>query len=158
MFRTVPLSITKGFSLTNQVQGVTVTIIKNLNIHVSWIQIGTWQDSRRIVIICTYCPSANSATAASPVCNSLNVFKRKVPHLDQFDIISFIALVVLFWHSQDRASWYILIIKAKKMHYFSTLFWERALHVSDRFTVHHRESSTVFTATGIWHTSYVAVC
>jgi len=27
------------------------------------------------------------------------------------------------WHSQDRASWYILIIKANKMHYFSNLFW-----------------------------------
>ena len=27
------------------------------------------------------------------------------------------------WHSEDRASWYILIIKANKMHYFSTLFW-----------------------------------
>jgi len=27
------------------------------------------------------------------------------------------------WHSKDRASWHILIIKANKMHYFSTLFW-----------------------------------
>jgi len=27
------------------------------------------------------------------------------------------------WHSQDRVSWYILIIKANKMHYLSTLFW-----------------------------------
>ena len=38
------------------------------------------------------------------------------------------------------------------MHY---LFWYRTLHVSDRFTVHHQESSTVYTATGICHTGYV---
>ena len=29
---------------------------------------------------------------------------------------------ILIWHSEDRASWYILIIKANKMHYFSNLF------------------------------------
>jgi hypothetical protein len=44
------------------------------------------------------------------------------------------------WHSEDRASWYILIIKANEMHYFSNLFWCRTLHVSDRSTVHHQES------------------
>jgi len=26
------------------------------------------------------------------------------------------------WHSEDRASWYILTVKANKMHYFSNLF------------------------------------
>jgi len=26
------------------------------------------------------------------------------------------------------------------MHYFSTLFWQRTLCVSDRLTVHHQES------------------
>jgi len=31
-------------------------------------------------------------------------------------------------------------------------FWNRTLHVSDRFTAHHQESSTVYTATGICHT------
>ena len=29
---------------------------------------------------------------------------------------------VVFWHSGDRASWYILIIKANEMHNFSNLF------------------------------------
>jgi len=33
-------------------------------------------------------------------------------------------------------------------------FWNRTLHVSDRFTVHHQESSTVHTAIGICHTGY----
>ena len=28
------------------------------------------------------------------------------------------------WHSEDRASWYILIMKAKELHYFSNLFDE----------------------------------
>jgi hypothetical protein len=32
------------------------------------------------------------------------------------------------------------------MHYFSHLFWNRTLHVSDSFTVHHQESSAVYTA------------
>jgi hypothetical protein len=59
----------------------------------------------------------------------------------------------LIWHSEDRTSWYTLITKAK-MHYFSTLFWYRTLHVSDRFTVHHQESSTVYRAIGICHRTY----
>jgi len=33
-------------------------------------------------------------------------------------------------------------------------FWNRTLHVSERFSVHHQESSTVYTATGICHTGY----
>jgi hypothetical protein len=38
------------------------------------------------------------------------------------------------------------------MHFFSNLFWYRTPHVSDRFTVHHEESSIVYTAIGICHT------
>ena len=30
----------------------------------------------------------------------------------------------------------------------------RTLHVSDRFSVHHQESSTAYTATGICHTGF----
>ena len=48
----------------------------------------------------------------------------------------------------------ILLIKTNKMHYFSNLFWYRTLHDSDRFTVHHQESSTVNTAIGSCHTGY----
>ena len=40
------------------------------------------------------------------------------------------------------------------MYYFSNLFWYRTLHVSNMFTVHHQESSTVYTAIGICHTGY----
>ena len=32
--------------------------------------------------------------------------------------------------------------------------WNRTLHVSDSFSVHHQESSTVHTAIGICHTGY----
>ena len=32
----------------------------------------------------------------------------------------------------------------------------KTLHVSDRFTVHHQECSTSYTAIGICHTGYVA--
>ena len=34
------------------------------------------------------------------------------------------------------------------------LFCNRILHVSDRFTVHHQESTTVYTAVDICHASY----
>jgi hypothetical protein len=33
-------------------------------------------------------------------------------------------------------------------------FWNRTLHVSDSFSVHHQESNTVHTAIGIYHTGY----
>jgi hypothetical protein len=33
-------------------------------------------------------------------------------------------------------------------------FWNRTLHVSDRFPVYHQESSTAYTAIGIYHTGY----
>jgi len=52
------------------------------------------------------------------------------------------------WHSEDRASWYILIIKPTRCTNFS-FFLNRSLHVSDRFSVHHQESGTVYTATGM---------
>jgi len=48
----------------------------------------------------------------------------------------------------------VFVIKTNEMHYFSNLFWYRTLHVSDRSTVHHQESSTVYTAVGISHTGY----
>ena len=44
------------------------------------------------------------------------------------------------------------------MHYFSDLFWYRNLHISDRFTVHNQESSTMYTATGICHDKYLEFC
>jgi len=40
------------------------------------------------------------------------------------------------------------------MHYFSNLFWYITLHISERFTVHHQESNTVYTAIDICHTGY----
>jgi hypothetical protein len=70
---------------------------------------------------------------------------------------------VVFWHSEDRASWYFLIIKPTRCANFSNqrdapisqiYFWNRTLHVSDSFSVHHQESSTVHTATRICHTGY----
>ena len=33
-------------------------------------------------------------------------------------------------------------------------FWNRTLHVSDRFSVHHQGSSTVYTTMGICHTDF----
>jgi len=44
--------------------------------------------------------------------------------------------------------------KTNKMHISQIYFWNRTQHVSDRFSVHHQESSTVHTATGICHTGF----
>jgi hypothetical protein len=48
--------------------------------------------------------------------------------------------------------------KTNQMHRFSNLFyfWKNTLHVSDGLSVHHQESKTVHTASGICHTSSVA--
>ena len=50
---------------------------------------------------------------------------------------------------------YILIIKPTRCTNFSNYFWNRTLYFLDRFSVHHQESSTVYTAIGICHTGYV---
>jgi len=60
------------------------------------------------------------------------------------------------WHSEDRASWHILIIKPREALISQIYFWNRTPHVSDRFSVHHQESSTAHTAIGISHTGYAA--
>jgi len=38
------------------------------------------------------------------------------------------------------------------------LFWNNTLHVLDYPSVHHQESKTVHTASGICHTGFVAAC
>jgi len=58
---------------------------------------------------------------------------------------------VVVWHSDDRASWYILTINQWDALISQIYFWNRTLHVSDGFSVHHQESSTVHTAI---HTGY----
>jgi predicted phage tail protein len=63
-------------------------------------------------------------------------------------------LVQQIWHSADRASWHILIIKTNKMPSSQIYFWNRTLHVSGRVSVYHQESSTLYTAIGIRHTGY----
>jgi len=54
----------------------------------------------------------------------------------------------------ERGTFLILVIKTNNMYYFSNLFWYRTLHILDRFSIHHQESSTVYTATGICYRSY----
>ena len=50
--------------------------------------------------------------------------------------------------------------KTKQMHNISNLFyfWNNTLHVLDGLSVHHQESKTVHTASGICHTGSVAAC
>jgi hypothetical protein len=48
----------------------------------------------------------------------------------------------------------LLIIKPTRCTNSQFYFWNRTVHVSDRFSVHHQESSTVYTAIGICHTGF----
>jgi len=48
----------------------------------------------------------------------------------------------------------ILITKPTRCTNSQINFWNRTLHVSDRCSVHHQESSTVYAAIGICHTGY----
>ena len=59
-----------------------------------------------------------------------------------------------YWGTKNICALSFLIIKPMRCTDFLNLFWNRTLHVSDRFTVHHQESSTVNTAIGICHTCY----
>jgi hypothetical protein len=44
--------------------------------------------------------------------------------------------------------------KKKDALIYQIYLWNKTLHVSDRFSLHHRESSTVYTALGIRHTGF----
>ena len=73
--------------------------------------------------------------------------------------VSWYESTVTLWHSEDRAWWHILIMKAKKMQQFSNLFWYRILHISDRFTFHNQESSTACIGIGFFVTLFMlTVC
>ena len=60
-----------------------------------------------------------------------------------------------FWHSEDQASWYILITKTNEMHYFSTLFGKELYMFRTDLLSIVRSLNTVFTAIGICHNSCV---
>ena len=79
-------------------------------------------------------------------CSNWNYYiiipEEEIQNVDQIKYIKYFWI----WHSEDCASWHILIIKANEMHSFSNLFRYRTLHVSDRPTVHHQEYlNTVYT-------------
>ena len=73
---------------------------------------------------------------------------------DRFNFSEFTNIFSLIWHSEDRASGYVLIIKPTRCTISQICFWNRTLHVSHSFSVHEQESSTVHTAIGICHTGY----
>ena len=56
-----------------------------------------------------------------------------------------------------RKKLFILTIKSTRCTNSQIYFLNKTLHFSDRFSVHHQESSTVHTAINICHTSF-AVC
>jgi len=56
--------------------------------------------------------------------------------------------------SIEQMLWYVLIINQREALISQIYFWNRTLHVSDSISVHHQESSTVHTATGVGHTGY----
>ena len=62
------------------------------------------------------------------------------------------------WSSLSLLFNKVLIIKANETHYFSTLFGKELYLFRTHLLSIIRSLNTVFTAIGIWHTSYVAVC
>jgi hypothetical protein len=59
------------------------------------------------------------------------------------------------WHSEDRTSWYILIIKDDEMP-TSQIYFDKELYIfrTDLLSI-IRSLNTVYTATGICHARYV---
>jgi len=55
---------------------------------------------------------------------------------------------------EDCCIWLVIYLNCTMMHRLANLKF-RTVHVLDSFSVHHQESSTVYTATGICHTGYV---
>jgi hypothetical protein len=88
--------------------------------------------------------SKQSRNSWSNCCCSLLVPINVLRHLDASFCLS-------KPRSQLQSS---LLITKPRCTDFSNLFWNRTLHVSDRFSVHHQESSTAYTAIGIYHTGY----
>ena len=94
----------------------------------------------RILSWCAVHPSCNLYT-----CRSFTRSESKRRHWIRYKRRIFRSSVVrdnVRSVSNDRQKYekLFLIIKANKMHYFSILFWERSLHVSDRLTVRHQGS------------------
>ena len=63
-----------------------------------------------------------------------------------------------FWCSCDLHHDKFLKIKPIRCTNFSNFFWNETLHVSDSSSVHHQESSTVYTTRGICHTGLLTAC
>ena len=59
------------------------------------------------------------------------------------------------WYDISCATLYILIIKANKMHYFSAVFGKEFYMFRTDLLSIIRSLNTVFTASGICHTTYV---
>jgi hypothetical protein len=74
--------------------------------------------------------------------------------INQTTIISLQSINWLVWLSLGRASWYLSIAKPTRCASFSNLFYfcSSTLHVSDGLFVHHQESKTLHTASGVCHT------
>ena len=76
---------------------------------------------------------------------------RKLRHYEHWFSSKLRIKVLFFRHAEDRASWYILIINQLDALISRIYFWNRTLHVSDSFSVHHQESSIVHT---VIHTAW----
>ena len=58
-------------------------------------------------------------------------------------------------HSEDFVHRDIFLQQNQRDAHISQIyFWNRTPHVSDRFSVHHQKSSTVYMATGVRHTRF----
>ena len=79
--------------------------------------------------------------------------KFVIKHRSDFLLLR-LKMPIQLWHSEDRTSWYILIIKPPRSTISQIYFWNSILQVSESICVHHEESRTVHTATGMGHRGY----
>jgi len=62
-------------------------------------------------------------------------------NLHRKNTCGWIPYIYIFWHSVDRASWYIWVIKTNKMHFFLLIYVNNhPLRVSNKLAIHHLEA------------------
>jgi len=76
----------------------------------------------------------------------------------QISCVKFTLKLIRHWHSGDRASWCILVMKPTRCTNSQIYFRNKTLHVSDSPSVRHQEFFTVHTAmVYVWHIPLLCV-
>ena len=99
--------------------------------------------------ICQYLQSHTKHTLLRSFVSFQLVSIPNTSHIQKHECIQ--ELSSLIWHSEDRASWYILIMKANEMHCFSNLFDKYSTCFGQVRCPSSGVSQHCIHATGIYH-------